>query len=187
VTVSGPALFLDRDGVIIDDVPYLSDPKGVRLKSGIADLIAFARTKAFRVFVVTNQSGVGRGKIKLEQLDAIHEKMKSMLLTANEHAQIDAIYFCPHHPEADLEEYRQVCPCRKPGDGMLSMACEEFEVDLAGSYMVGDRDSDMAAGVAKGVKALQICEPGGEFEVSTKADKVFTSVLDLLEYLKKAF
>ncbi len=183
--MSKPALFLDRDGVIIDDVPYLSDADGVLLKSSIADFLAYFRQKGFWVFVVTNQSGVGRGKIQPNELDDIHERMRSLLLREHEHAAIDANFHCPHHPKADLIEYRKLCDCRKPKPGLLSMACEQFDVDLGKSIMIGDRESDIAAGNALGVDSYQIHAASSEFSASAHAKAVFPSVAELFQYAKK--
>lgn len=180
-----PALFLDRDGVIMDDVPYLSSVSGIKLKPLIEELMAFCVEKGFWVFVVTNQSGIARGKIKPQELSAIHKEVQKQLLQKNPNARFDEIYFCPHHPEAALEEYRQVCDCRKPKSGLLKMACEAFAVDLTKSIMVGDRDSDMAAGNGLGVDSYQIYENGSEHASSAQATKVFASVRELYEYLQK--
>ena len=137
------AVFLDRDGTIIQHVHHLSDPKDVRLLPKAADGIVALRKAGFLCIVVTNQSVVGRGIISIPELDAIHEKMIDHL---QEHgAQIDDIYYCPTPPISDdralVEDYD-----RKPGPGMLIRAAQQHDIDLKQSWMVGDNLSDMFAG-----------------------------------------
>jgi D-glycero-D-manno-heptose 1,7-bisphosphate phosphatase len=169
----------------MDDVPYLSDASLVRLRPAAADLIAFYRQKGFLVFVVTNQSGIARGKIELQELRQIHARVQEMLAAKNAEAKIDGVYFCPHHPQADLEEYRVDCTCRKPKPGLLLQACSEYEVDLENSLMVGDRSSDVQAGIAAGVRSYQVVEQGSEFAPAKEAAGVFASVAELFDSLKK--
>lgn len=136
-----PGLFLDRDGTVNEEVGFLSSPDDLQLIPGSAEAIRQANECGFKVFVITNQSGVGRGFLTEEQLLRIHETLLTRLAGLNAH--IDAIYYCPHHPEAVTERYRVACDCRKPGLGMLKKAAEEFGVDLRRSFVVGDRMVDI--------------------------------------------
>ena len=139
------AVFLDRDGTLIDDVGYISDPEDVRLVPGAADALRALRDAGFRLVVVSNQSGLGRALITQEQADAVHRQFVQELERAG--AQIDAAYYCPHTPDED-------CDCRKPLPGMLIDAARELDLDLERSFMVGNSDVDFVAGEAAGARAI---------------------------------
>jgi histidinol-phosphate phosphatase family protein len=148
--VSGDrAVFLDRDGTLIDDVGYISDPEDVRLVPGAADALRALRDAGFRLVVVSNQSGLGRGLVTQEQADAVHERFVQELEGAG--ARIDAAYYCPHTPEDG-------CACRKPQPGLLLDAARELDLDLEQSFMVGNSDVDVAAGEAAGVRAVLLAD-----------------------------
>ena len=149
-----PAIFLDRDGVIIEDVKYLASPTQVRLIAGSADAIAELNRAGWPVVVVTNQSGVARGMFTLEGVHAVHRHLSDQL--AGYGAKIEAYYFCPHYPTAEVPAYRTECSCRKPKPGMLRQAAAELGLDLARSWMIGDRESDLAAGAAAGASTILV-------------------------------
>jgi D-glycero-D-manno-heptose 1,7-bisphosphate phosphatase len=146
-----PAVFLDRDGTLIDDVGYISDPADVRLVHGAADALRALRADGFRLVVVSNQSGLGRGLITQEQADAVHQRFVEELERAG--GQIDAAFYCPHAPEDH-------CDCRKPLPGLLIDAARELELDLdlERSFMVGNSDVDVAAGEAAGCRAILLAD-----------------------------
>ena len=148
------AAFLDRDGVVIEESHYLGDADRVRLVPGAGESIATLNRAGWVVVVVTNQSGVARGLFSRDSVCAVHERLASLLLEYG--ARIDSFYFCPHHPEAELEEYRQDCDCRKPKPGMLRRAAQELGLDLTASWMVGDRVSDLEAGAAAGCRTILV-------------------------------
>ncbi|RJQ33027.1 MAG: HAD family hydrolase [Actinobacteria bacterium] len=151
------AVFLDRDNTIIEDEEgYLSNPNKVKLLPGAAGAIKKLNGAGFKVIIVSNQSGIGRGLITEEQLGQVNQKMLELL--AEEGAKIDAIYYCPHHPEADIEKYRMICPDRKPAPGMLIKAAVEHNIDLSKSYCVGDSERDIQAGKNAGCSTLMISE-----------------------------
>lgn len=149
-----PAIFLDRDGVVIDDVHYLASPAQVRLIPGSADAIASLNRAGWPVVVVTNQSGVARGLFTTDGVHAVHEHLSEQL--AGYGAKIEAYYFCPHYPTADVPAYRVDCSCRKPKPGMLLQAAEELGLDLTQSWMIGDKVSDLAAGAAAGASTILV-------------------------------
>jgi D-glycero-D-manno-heptose 1,7-bisphosphate phosphatase len=137
------AIFLDRDGTLIEDVPYLTDPARVRLFPGAAEALRQARAAGWACVVVSNQSAIGRGLLAEEQLQEIHATLVRKL--AEEDAALDGIYFCPHAPvssDKTLIEH----PDRKPGPGMLERAARELGLDLERSWIIGDQLSDMLAG-----------------------------------------
>lgn len=149
-----PAVFLDRDGVVIEDSHYLGDAARVRLLPRSAETIAALNGAGWVVVVVTNQSGVARGLFSLESVGAVHDRIAALL---NPHgAKVDAFQFCPHHPEAELADFRSDCDCRKPKPGMLHRAAREYGLDLPASWMIGDRASDLQAGAAAGCRTVLV-------------------------------
>ncbi len=149
-----PAVFLDRDGVLIEEAEYLSDPAGVRLTPGAADAVARLNRAGWPVVVVTNQSGVARGMFPLERVFEIHARIDELLATAG--ARIDGWFVCPHHPTAGVGPYRVECGCRKPKPGMLLRAAADLGLDPAKSWMIGDRPSDLQAGAAAGCRTVLV-------------------------------
>jgi histidinol-phosphate phosphatase family protein len=149
-----PAVFFDRDGVINREVDLLSSAEQMELLPGAAAAIKAVNRSGYLAIVVTNQPVIARNLCSLEELRRIHNRMETLL--GREGAYLDAIYFCPHHPDGgypeERAEYKIVCDCRKPKPGMLLQAAKDFNIDLAASYMIGDRTTDIAAGEAAGVK-----------------------------------
>lgn len=146
--VSRPAVFLDRDGTINEQMGYINHISRFHLLPGVAAAIRTLNEHRIPVVVVTNQSGLARGYFPEELLVAVHEKMTSLL--AGQGAHVDGIYVCPHHPEARMDRYRQDCDCRKPRPGLLLRAAREMGLDLAHSFVVGDRWSDLKTAAACG-------------------------------------
>lgn len=152
-----PALFLDRDGVLNEDPGYVHLWEDFVWIPGAKDAIAAFNRAGWWVFVVTNQSGVGRGYYTEDDVLALHAKMADDL--AKDGARIDAFYYCPQHPEADVERYRHPDPPgRKPNPGMLLQAMAEWPVDKARSIMVGDKDADVEAARRAGVRGLKFSD-----------------------------
>jgi D-glycero-D-manno-heptose 1,7-bisphosphate phosphatase len=151
-------VFLDRDGVINEEVDLLRDPADFRLLPGAAAAIARLNDAGMRVVVVTNQPVIARGLCSLETLAAIHARMHELL--AAEGARVDAVYFCPHHPEThhrdpgSVAELRVACECRKPAPGMLLRAARELDCDLGAAVLVGDRSVDVQAATRAGVRSI---------------------------------
>ncbi|MGE3805702.1 MAG: D-glycero-alpha-D-manno-heptose-1,7-bisphosphate 7-phosphatase [Gemmataceae bacterium] len=149
-----PALFLDRDGVILVEKHYLARPEQVELIDGAAEAIRLANTVGVPVFVVTNQSGVAHGLCDVHVLTEIHAVMETML--AERGARLDGIYSCPHHPNASIETFRQACACRKPAPGMLLQAARDHDLRLAGSFVIGDKLTDLQAGQVVGARGILV-------------------------------
>ena len=150
--MSRPALFLDRDGVINEEVGYLHRMEDVRFVPGIVALVQTANRLGMFVCVVTNQAGIGRGLYTEEQFQQLMQAMRAEL--SSQGAAIDAVYHSPFHPEHGLGEFCRETDCRKPRPGMLLRAAREHGLDPARSVMVGDRCSDIEAGTAAGVPTL---------------------------------
>ena len=146
-----PAVFLDRDGTLIEHVPYLSDPALVRLLPGAAEALKKLRRAGFAVVLVTNQSAIGRGMLTEDRLDQIHTEMRRQLAACG--ATIDGIYYCPVAPDSDDRSVVEH-PDRKPGPGMLLRAAADLKLDLAASWMVGDLISDVFAGLNAGCRSI---------------------------------
>ncbi len=147
-----PALFLDRDGVINREIEYLYKPEQVQFISGIFDLCRAAQALRHKIIVITNQAGIAR---QFYSEDDFHALMRWMTEEfAREQIILDAYYFCPHHPQHGVGQYRQECLDRKPGPGMLLRAAREHQIDLGKSLLLGDRCSDIQAGASAGVGKL---------------------------------
>ena len=149
------AVFLDRDGVLIDDTGFLVRADQIRILDGVPAALQRLKAAGFQLIVVSNQSVIARGAITEVELGAIHVALQEMLQQAGAPA-LDAIYYCPHHPEATLIEYRQECQCRKPRSGMLLRGAAEHGLDLQASFLVGDRMTDIVAGVACGCRGVLV-------------------------------
>ncbi len=149
--VARPAVFLDRDGTLIEHVPYLADPALVRLLPGAAEAVKKFRRAGFAVVLVTNQSAFGRGILTEDRLDQIHTEMRRQLAACG--ATIDGIYYCPVAPGTD-DRTAVEHPDRKPGPGMLLRAAADLTLDLAASWMVGDLISDVFAGLNAGCRSI---------------------------------
>lgn len=152
------AIFLDRDGTLNKYVGFLRSPDELELLPGVAEAVKCINESGYLAIVVTNQPVIARGEVTYEELDVIHNKLETLL--GLEGAYIDALYFCPHHPhkgyEGEVPELKIDCDCRKPKPGMLLQAAEDFNIDLAVSWMVGDGENDVKAGENAGCKTALI-------------------------------
>ncbi len=135
------AVFLDRDGMLIEEVGYLDRPERVVLYPYAADAIRALNRAGLRTVIVTNQSGVARGFFSEETVEAVHGHIAALLARAG--ARIDAYYYCPHHPDGHVSPYAVTCECRKPGRGLVDRAVRELGIDPARSFTVGDRWVDV--------------------------------------------
>ncbi len=148
------AVFLDRDGVLNEMVAGVDGPDSPRsvdefkLLPGAAAAVRRLNELGLPVVVVSNQPGVAKGKFHASDLDAMTERMKESL--QDDLAALQGIYYCMHHPDAVVSDYRTLCDCRKPKSGLLTQAAKEMTLELVGSYMVGDQPRDMVAGKSAG-------------------------------------
>jgi D,D-heptose 1,7-bisphosphate phosphatase len=158
------AIFLDRDGVISKEVDLLCKPSQIELISGASEAIKLINKSGYLAIIVTNQPVIARNLCSIEELNSIHNTLETLL--GKEHAFVDAIYYCPHHPHSgypeERKEYKIECECRKPKPGMLLKAALEWNIDLSNSYMIGDRDSDIEAGKSAGIKESFLIEQNKE-------------------------
>lgn len=175
-----PAIFLDRDGVVIRDVDNLSRSEDVDLLPGVGAAVAAINRSDYLAVVVTNQPMLAKGFLTQAGLREIHKKMETLL--GHEHAYLDALYYCPHHPDVgfpgEVRHLKGPCVCRKPNPGMLLRAAEEWNIDLSRSWMIGDRESDLIAGRRAGCAAVHVHAGGA---ASDWADYTVPSLLESIE------
>lgn len=175
------AVFLDRDGVITEDPPHYAHlPEQMNLIPGAVEGIRLLNRAQFKVIVVSNQSGVGRGYYTERDVAIFHDLMVKRLGDAG--ACIDAMYYCPHHPDSQIEIYRKNCNCRKPGNGMLQRAEIERGINLSQSFLIGDKISDIEAGQRSGCVSMLVLTGHGKSE-SMKRSRIKPDLVvqDLLE------
>ena len=149
-----PAVFLDRDGTINEEVDFVRTPEELQLIPGAARAIRRLNESGFVTCVISNQSGIARGFLSERELEDIHEKLQEEL--RREDARVDRIYYCPHHPTEGKPPYNITCPCRKPNPGMLLAGQAEFSLDLSRSFVVGDRIVDVQVGKAVGATTILV-------------------------------
>lgn len=154
ITPANKAVFLDKDGTLVEDIPYNVDPEKIRLYDGVPEALRTLREQGFRIVVITNQPGVAYGYFEEHKL---HDLKNSFGLLFNKHdVEIDGFYYCPHHAEGTVKQYSFECNCRKPMPGMILRAAEEMNIDLSRSWMVGDILNDVEAGNRAGCKTILI-------------------------------
>lgn len=148
------AIFLDKDGTLIEDVPYNCDVNLIRLMPGVTQGLRRLQAAGYDLIVASNQSGVAHGFFSIDALNIVEAKLGSLL--AEEHIRLDAFYSCPHHPEGRMRAYAKICICRKPSSGLLMQAASDRAVNLAMSWMVGDILHDVEAGRRAGCRTILI-------------------------------
>jgi len=161
------AVFIDRDNTIIEDPGYISDPAAVKLLPGVELAIKSLAQAGFKSVVCTNQSGVARGMLTEDDLESIHAEVRRQL--ADKGAHLDAIYYCPFHPQGTIDQYACDSDLRKPKPGMLLQAAEEFDLELAQCWMVGDSARDIEAGQRAGCRTIRV-RVAGETSASSQRD-----------------
>ncbi len=154
------AVFVDKDGTIVVDVGYLSDPEKLKLLPYTSSAIKMFNEANFKVFVISNQSGIARGYLSEDILQTIDKKLQKELLKNG--AYVDGIYYCPHHPEEGIYPYRGECECRKPQPGLINKAAFEHGLDLCASYVIGDKGSDIETGKRAGTKTILVLTGKGK-------------------------
>ena len=152
--MSHTAVFFDRDGTLIHDPGYLNHPDQVQVVDGAAEALKEFGLLGYKTIVASNQSGVARGVVTVETLERIHDRLRELLAVKG--ASLDAIYYCPYHPDGVVPEYRKDSDWRKPKPGMLLAAAGEMDIDLARSWMIGDSDRDVEAGRSAGCRTILI-------------------------------
>lgn len=178
--MSRRAVFLDRDGTLIEERGYLDRIEDLAVFPWSADAVRLLRRAGFVVVVVTNQAAVAHGLIDEAFLASVHRALDRRLGPA---AAIDAYYYCPHHPTAGVEAFRLACDCRKPAPGLIVRACRDLDLDPARSVMVGDRWLDVACGQAAGARGVLLRTGHGEREAlappaGVQADAILDNLME---------
>jgi len=178
------AVFLDRDGTIIEDVGYLNNPNDIKFIPGSIEAIKQLNKTGYKVIVITNQSGVARGLIAEDMLQTIDKTMQKHILSGGAH--LDAIYYCPHHPEHGVYPYKQACECRKPHPGLIKRARRDLNIDLSQAFMIGDKVSDIEAGKRAGTKTIFVTTGRGPEEkpkLKEKPDHIAENLNQAVDWL----
>ncbi|SFB05518.1 D-glycero-alpha-D-manno-heptose-1,7-bisphosphate 7-phosphatase [Selenomonas ruminantium] len=152
-TNKNKAVFFDRDGTLNVDIAYLHRPEDFIWIEGAKEAIKYVNDKEYLAILVTNQSGVARGYYPEEDVKAVYDWMNKELEQIGAH--LDALFYCPHHPEGKIPAYTKVCNCRKPDTGMVDKACEAFNIDRSKSFFVGDSDKDMECAQKAGITGIK--------------------------------
>jgi len=176
------AVFLDRDGVICEDVNYMKNPSQFKLIPGVGSAISLLNDIGLKVVVVSNQSGVARGYLTEDDVKKVNQKMVNELGGS---CHIDAIYYCPHHPEMGSKAYKKECDCRKPNPGMLKFAAQDLNLDLERSFIIGDKMDDILTGYRVGCETILVLTGKGrdELEAYTKPNKQLPKNWIKLDYI----
>lgn len=148
------AVFLDRDGTINIERNYVFRPEDFTFEDGAVQAICALNNAGYKVIVVTNQSGIARGYYQEQDVVFLHNWVNEELSKHNAH--IDAFYYCPHHPDFGNKTYRQRCKCRKPAIGLIERAVREHNIDVRSSYLIGDRETDILAGIEARLQAILV-------------------------------
>lgn len=173
------AVFLDRDGVINIEKDYVHKIEEFEFIEGVFSACLKYQQAGYKLIVITNQSGIGRGYYDESQFNQLTDWMKAQFASHGVH--IDGVYFCPHHPEKALPAYRLKCECRKPEPGMLLQAIAEHDIDPNQSIMFGDKVSDIKAAKKAGIKDLVLVRSG--HDLSNEDERHADRVLDKIEYV----
>jgi histidinol-phosphate phosphatase family protein len=178
-----PALFIDRDGTLIEMVEYIKNTKDVKLKKDVDRVLQYYKNKDFFLISVSNTPQIARGLTDLKTIYAINNEIQNQVNQFG--VKIDAFYICPHHPDkgflGEVSKYKIICTCRKPSTGMISRACEEFPIDLKNSIVIGDSWRDIELGRQLGLKTIQISE--NYSDMKSVPTKFFTTFLEYMEDL----
>ncbi|MBW4582121.1 MAG: HAD family hydrolase [Tildeniella nuda ZEHNDER 1965/U140] len=163
------AVFLDKDGTLIEDVPYNVDPQRIRLTVGAGDGLRQVQQLGYQLIVISNQSGVARGYFPESALTAVEARLQELLEPFD--VLLDGFYYCPHHPDGTVMEYAIACHCRKPEPGLLLQAAGDRAIDLTQSWFVGDILNDVEAGRRVGCQTILI-NNGNETEWLLSSERV---------------
>jgi D-glycero-D-manno-heptose 1,7-bisphosphate phosphatase len=184
---SRPAVFIDRDGTLTEEVGYVNHPSRLQLLPRAAEAIRRLNTAGVAAVVVTNQAGIARGYFSESVLHAVHDALRAQLASVG--ARLDGLYACVHHPSEGEAPYRADCDCRKPRPGLLQRAARDLGLDLARSTMVGDKASDLVPARAVGADAVLVLTGYGRGEweyrrehFAVQPDHVATDLLDAVEW-----
>jgi D-glycero-D-manno-heptose 1,7-bisphosphate phosphatase len=175
-----PAAFLDRDGVLIVDSGYVFRSEDLIILPGVPMTLKALQDRGYLLIVISNQAGVARGYFGEDDVRAFHRELGARI-EALSGAKINAFYYCPHHPEAKVLEYKKTCDCRKPGTALLTEAGRDFAIDWSKSFLVGDRSSDIECAFNGNIKGFQI--QSDQYDMHPSPFAFIKSLADVLLYL----
>ena len=181
-----PAVFLDRDGTLIEEAGYLDRLERLVFFPYTVDAVRLLNRADLAVVIVTNQAGVARGIFPESFVAEAHAHLRDRLAAGGAH--VDGVYYCPHHPDGTVDQYRRTCECRKPGDGMLRRAAADLNVDLARSVVVGDRWHDIQAGTTAGTRTVLVRTGYGRTEEQrpkpgVRADAIVDNLIEAVSWI----
>ena len=169
------AVFLDKDGTLVQNVPYNVEPEHIRLMPGVGEGLRLLHAAGYMLIVITNQSGVARGYFSEQELEAVEARLRKLL--ANFDVPLAGFYYCPHHPDGAEPAYTTACECRKPAPGLLVQAAREHGIDCSQSWLIGDILNDIEAGRRAGCKTILV-DTGGETEWKLSHNRLPHHVVD---------
>jgi D-glycero-D-manno-heptose 1,7-bisphosphate phosphatase len=178
---SHAAVFVDRDGTLIRDVGYLCRQEQLEILPRVPAALRLLKKKGYKVVVITNQSAVARGRVTESSLADIHRELLRRL--ARSGAQVDGVYYCPHHPTEGLAPYNMPCDCRKPAPGLIRRAAADLGLAVSRSYVIGDQGTDMELAERSGAKGLWIHAPGGPAATPPGAMHVVESLWEAARWI----
>lgn len=200
--VGAKAIFLDRDGTILKEIPgpegdnhenlgYLLRVEQVELIKDSAKAIAIARGLGYKIIVITNQSAIARGWLTEDALKEINNRMYTLLREADHLAIIDDLFFCPYHVDGTIEKYKRQDPCRKPDTGMIMEAVAKHRIDLSKSYVIGDSNTDIKCGINAGTKTILLKTGYGStayrkcLDEKLKIDFIADNLFEAIKYIEE--
>lgn len=172
------AIFIDRDGTLIKNIPYNTDRSIISFEYYAAEMLQWMKQKGFLLIIISNQSGVAKGFFSEDDVDKMHEAIQQKLSIYN--VQLDAFYYCPHLIEGTIKEYAIDCSCRKPKPGLIYKAAKDFNIDLNASWMIGDILNDVEAGNTAGCKTI-LLNNGNETEWTLNENRAPLYTVQTLE------
>jgi len=161
--VKRPAVFIDRDGTVNEQMGYINHISRFVMLPGAAEAIRLLNMHQYLAIIVSNQSGVARGYYPIGLVDEVHAHMRALM--EKEGAFVDGIFFCPHYKRGSVPEYSIECDCRKPGTGLIEQASKAFEIEMDNSYVIGDRYSDIELAVLSGMKGILVTTGYGQGDI----------------------
>lgn len=168
VSGNSRAVFLDKDGTVVDNVAYNVDPTRMTLAPGASDGLRVLQSAGYKLIVISNQSGVARGHFAEDALTTVHRRLRELLSTDG--VTLDGFYYCPHHPDGEVDDYATACSCRKPEPGLVLRAAKDHGVDRSRSWLVGDILDDVEAGRRSGCRTVLV-DNGSETEWVLSRDR----------------
>jgi len=176
-----PAVFLDRDGVLNKDTGYVCRLEDMDILDGVVESLALLKAKGFLLIVVTNQSGVARGKFGLNEVNRFNSMLENEI-SKQGGPTIDGFFVCPHHPNGSIKEYTTTCSCRKPEPGLIFEAAKIHNIDLTKSWIIGDKDSDILCGKNAGVRGILV--QSDKYQQNLRCVDTAINLKDALRYFE---